>query len=958
MAALTIRLLGPPQVLRDGTPIEVDTRKAIALLAYLALREGPLGRDTLAGLLWPDYEPERARASLRRTLSALLKGLDGGFLVADRRAVRLEQEGTWLDVTAFRDLLRAADAAGDDAARVAHLTEAVGLYRGDFLAGFSVRDSPEFDDWQYFTAESLRREFAPALETLARACAAQGDLRAAIDHARRWSALDPLHEPAHRALMRLYAWSGQRGSALRQYRECVKILDRELGVPALEETHVLYRAIKENRLEAPRTAPPSSTEEARPVQVEAAATAAGPAALPLVGRDAEREVLLRRYGERGGTGWLAIVEGEVGIGKTRLVDDLAERIRPQATVVVVRCFEGEQQLPYGPFVAALRELLDDPGAGTRLGAVPAGRWADAGRLLPELAARAGATPATAPDDPTAQMRLLDAVTAVLLTGLSSDPPGLLVIDDAQWADSASLALLGYAVRRLAGRPVGVVLAWRSDAVPQGHPLRRLAHAGPGEATTLLLGRLGHADVDRLIDHARPETDADTRSRVWAETEGVPLFVVEYLAALSAGADLERWTLATGVRDLLATRLDGLGEAARQLLATAGVIGRSFDFATLRDTSGRGDEETVEGLEELLGHGLLREEPGERSGEPEYDFTHHQLRSVALEGASLARRRLLHRRVASVLAEQARGRRETAALRAQIAWHLQEAGDDGAAAEHYARAGAEARAVHANAEALMHFEAALALGGGEPVHLHAAVADLHTLAGRYDEAVRRYETAAALAGADDLPSLEHRLGVVHYRLGDWDLAEDHFRAALRLLDADGTAGPRARILADASLTAHRRGDAGHALELAGEALTLAEEADDPAALAQAHNLLGVLASSRAETSTALRHLERSLAVATGQDDLLARAGALNNLALVHHRAGSVQEALPLIEEAVELARRVGDRHRLAAAIGNFADLLHAAGRTPEAEARVREAVEILAAIGGDEPRPEIWKLTEW
>ena len=956
---LRLGLLGSPRIDCDGVPIEVDTRKAIALLAYLAVGDQAPARERLAGLLWPDYDPDRARGSLRRTLSALLKALDGRWVVADRRTIRLERDGVWVDVDRFGALLRAAE-SGERHERRTALSEAVALYRGDFLAGFSLRDSPEFDDWQFFTAEALRRDLSEALERLVAECVADGDLRSALTHARRWLALDPLHEPAHRELMTLYAWNDQRGAALRQYRECVKVLDRELGVAPLEETQDLYRTIKENRLLPPvaEPVPPPAPEHPRrpttPVRAAAPATAnAG----VLVGRHAEWTALVSGYhgAERG---WLAVVEGESGIGKTRLLEELAASARDAgATVLVTRCFDGEKHLPYGPFVAALRALVADPAATARLRDVPAVWWAETARVLPELSPRAPQDAFPSAEGPGAQARFLDAVTRLVLAGLSGAPPGLLVVDDVHWADSASLALLTYLVRRLTGEPVGVVLAWRTEDVPSSAPLRRLATQTACPTTRVLLERLARPEVDRLIDAREPDIDELTRARLWEETEGVPLFVVEYLSALGAGADVDHWTVSSGVRDLVSARLQSVDEAARQLLTTAAVIGRWFRFTTLRDASGRGDDETAAGLDELLAKGLLREQPGE-GGEPAYDFTHDQLRAQVVAATSLARRRLLHRRVAAALEEQARGRRGNAALRAQVARHLQRAGDDQAAAEQYARAGEAARTVHANAEALAHFEAALALGHPDEAGLQETMGDLHTLAGRYGEAVQRYETAAAVAPPDRLAVLEHRLGAVHHRLGDWELADDHFRTALAALGEDGPAGLRARILADASLTAHRRGDPQEALRLAEQALALAEQGDDPPALAQAHNLLGVLATARDEIATAVEHLKRSLAVATAERDSLARAGALNNLALARRKAGDAETVLPLAKEAVALAERAGDQHRLAAALGNLADTLREAGRVGEAEQRVREAVAILAEVGDREHRPEVWKLTEW
>jgi DNA-binding SARP family transcriptional activator len=224
MAHLTLLLLGPPRLDRGGVPVDVDTRKAVALLAYLAVTQQAHSRDTLAALLWPDYDQAHARATLRRTLSTLNKALAGEWMRINRDTIGLDRAADcWVDVDQFRHLLAACGEHGHPASAVCAeclrpLTEAVALYRADFLAGFSLRDSPSFEDWQFFQSQSLRRELAGALERLARCHAAQRSYDAAIASARRWLALDRLHEPAHRQLMLLYAWAGQRAAALRQYR--------------------------------------------------------------------------------------------------------------------------------------------------------------------------------------------------------------------------------------------------------------------------------------------------------------------------------------------------------------------------------------------------------------------------------------------------------------------------------------------------------------------------------------------------------------------------------------------------------------------------------------------------------------------------------------------------------------------------------------------------------------------
>src|SRR5215467_5877665 len=194
MSVVRVALLGPPAVSRDGVPVTFDTRKAIALLAFLAVTGREHSRDQLAGLLWPDADPVRAHNSLRRTLSVTAAQLNGGLAVT-RSTVGLADGIVTTDFAEFEELSRTADAAS--------LERAVQLYRADFLAGFTVRDCAEFEEWQAAETERLRQLLARALQRLVSACVEAGALDSALEHARRWLALDRLHEPAHQALIRM-----------------------------------------------------------------------------------------------------------------------------------------------------------------------------------------------------------------------------------------------------------------------------------------------------------------------------------------------------------------------------------------------------------------------------------------------------------------------------------------------------------------------------------------------------------------------------------------------------------------------------------------------------------------------------------------------------------------------------------------------------------------------------------
>jgi tetratricopeptide (TPR) repeat protein len=269
-------------------------------------------------------------------------------------------------------------------------------------------------------------------------------------------------------------------------------------------------------------------------------------------------------------------------------------------------------------------------------------------------------------------------------------------------------------------------------------------------------------------------------------------------------------------------------------------------------------------------------------------------------------------------------------------------------------------LHANAEALSNFQSALALGNTEPARIHDSIAGLRVLAGEYAAALTEYETAAALATAEQLPTIEHKIGSLYQRLGEWDAADRHFLAAESEYGGAGREAERARMYADWSLNARRRGDSERAAALAEEAFALAEAGDDDLALAQAHNILGILANGHGDWAEARRHLEHSLALAENLNDASASVSALNNLALNCSATGELDQAARLTQRALALCVLEGDRHREAALHNNLADLMQKDGRSAEAMDHLKQAVAIFAEVGtaSGEMLPEIWKLVEW
>jgi predicted ATPase/DNA-binding SARP family transcriptional activator len=330
MPAWRLFLLGPPRLEQEGRAVNLPRRKTLALLAYLAATGQAQGRAALASLLWPEAEPGRAAGYLRRSLYELGQALGEGVVRAEREAVALCEGALWLDMAEFQARVLAGRASGWACeANLAALEAAARLYTGDFLAGFSLPDAPEFDEWAYFQAEGLRRDLAQVLRRLADCLAEGGQAEAALPHARRWLALDPLNEGALRALMRLYALAGQPAAARRQFEEAQLRLREELDAAPSDETTALYAAIAAGTLR-----PAEASEAQRPgaaAGAEAPPRAArGAAGLPhylteLIGR--ERELDEARAQLTRAEARLLTMLGPGGVGKTRLAVEVARRLQ-------------------------------------------------------------------------------------------------------------------------------------------------------------------------------------------------------------------------------------------------------------------------------------------------------------------------------------------------------------------------------------------------------------------------------------------------------------------------------------------------------------------------------------------------------------------------------------------------------------------------------------------------------
>ncbi|HEX7472426.1 MAG TPA: AAA family ATPase, partial [Candidatus Limnocylindrales bacterium] len=495
---LSIRLLGPLDVSVGGRPIVVDTRKALAIVALVAAEGRPIARDELAAMFWPEADDEAARGSLRRTLSALRTAIGGAGMVIGRAQVALDLAAATVDLIEVERL--AASLRGTD------LEAAAALARGPFLAGFAVRDSPAFDDWRAARAVRVERTVGDLLDRLAAARLDGGDAGGAVEAARRRVELDPLDELGQRRLIELLAGAGDRAGAILQYRALIALFDRELGVAPLRETMELYDAIREDRI---RERPARKVvAHIRPTTVAAGlGVPSAPRSAPLVGRDRELVAIASEWRDAVPDGRVVLLEGEAGIGKTRLAETVAASIRADGGIVLAaRGYPGEGAIAYGPIAELLRVGLATPGGPARLEALDDTARLEIGRLV-DLPVSLRVAGVAGPDGASARVRLLDAIAGAL-TALAAGPvPGLVWVDDLHLVDDPTREALAYLARRLAGQSVVLLLAWRREDLTAAGEATVDDLARQPAVTSLTLQRLVRDEVAAIVRAMRP-TDGD------------------------------------------------------------------------------------------------------------------------------------------------------------------------------------------------------------------------------------------------------------------------------------------------------------------------------------------------------------------------------------------------------------------------------------------------------------------
>lgn len=996
---LHIYVLGPPRVEWAGQPLAVPRRQVRALLFFLASSPQAVSRQALHFLFWPDIPEADARRQCTRLLTHLRRALPAPeMLEAAEERVGLDRCQTWSDVGEFGCLC----AVQDPNRRFVALQQAVELYRGPFLAGFCLPESPEFEAWGLQEQRAQERRYLEALDALIEACAARGAIPEAIDYAQRYLDTDELAEQIHRRLIELYTLDDDRSAALHQFERCVTVLERELGVSPLPETRQAYQAALEGK----------DTVGAASVVVPPPTWTTFPSlCAPLVGRDGPWRRLQQAYDRaRLGQGQVVLIAGEAGVGKSRLVQEFATGLRDRATVVRGNSHETEQGLPYWPLLEALRPYALTANQAAR--DVEPLCLAEIARLLPELRTLLPDLPDLPPAElGQDQARLFLALTQWLLSLAARRPPLILCLDDLHWADEATRSWLGYFARKIEAVPILVLGTYRTEDAGAVAPLRAQLRRR-GLLDEIVLEGLPLPEVVRLVRHLSGQTAGATlfSQRLHRETGGNPFFLLETLRAMfEAGIlwqdetgwstsldetteDYRELPLPDTVCQAIRDRVHRLSLQTRQVLEAGAVIGPQFELNLLRQTSGRREAEVVDALEMLLSRQLLAEDA------PSYRFGHELFRTVVYRDLSYGRRRLLHRRAAAALLEL---RSDDVAA---VARHFEAAGEPGRAAGYALQAGERARDVYAHAEARGHFDKALTLlesecaqlkepaavianqrlqvraleargwafrllgdmdayarDSREVARLSGLLGDQRTLAHsrwreaythrwfcRYAEARAAAEEGVWLGQAAGDPLLEalcrREVAMAARATGDYAPARAALEGALRLFSGLGETLYEIHTLGNLSTLCWYEGDHPQALALARQALACCDEAGLPPERRLPLGDMGVAAAAMGDADQARAWLEESLAIARRIADRTQEILCLGHLGWLEVRLERLGEALAHLGAALTLAEQIGSCTEQSWLHAGLAEARRLAGDRSRAAGHVQQALALAQAHG--------------
>jgi adenylate cyclase len=999
---------------------DLQTRKAEGLLVYLACQRRSYAREVLGDLLWEEKSQSRTLANLRVVLHNLRQSV-GDFITITRSQVSINQDApVWLDVTELeRALSDWVDSKGRITPEIAvDIERAAALYRGDFLEGFYMQEARQFEDWLVREREYWRYKLLDALGDLVAYELQNGAYQSGAEHAHRLLELEPLMESAHRQLMRLLEYSGQRPAALEAYQRLVDLLDREMGIEPEAETQALYERLQAGHLEQSTVETvwveipdlPPFLEQTRQVE---------PPGPLFVGREQEL-ARLDTFLENAlaGSGGVVFITGSAGHGKTSLMGEFARRAmaaHPDLLFAAGSCsaYTGVGDA-YQPFRDILETLAGNLQTRWESGAI---RRAHVERLWKALPVVTSALLEDAPDllqgfisgkellkrvtFISIQDRQLEALKkgvqppranlgqqAILsqyqqaLNHVAQDYPLLLVLDDMQWSDSASIDLLFHLGRLVQGQRILLLVAYRQEETATGsqgmrHPLEsvffefkrlygdiRIDLSTTPEAESRRF-------VEIFLDSEPNDLGVAFRDVLYSHTQGHALFLSELLRDLKERGVLVqdrrgRWVQAQPVdwsqlparaEGVIEKRLSLLSHEMRELLIWASVEGEQFSAQVLAHVLQRDLRDILQLLADYLvsGHRLVEEIEASHVNRQKiyrYRFRHVLFQTYLHENLSGTQQELYHAQIGQAL--ETIYSDHSGKIASQLVRHFEFAGDRSRVVKYALLAGNSARQLGASQDAIELYTLALSnrqtIGSGELVQsadaIHERLGDVYLEnLSRHDDALNHYREFLQATGSEEQKArAERKIASILTLQGDLDQAEQLYKSALARLDPENFPAEAGSIHCGLGYIYVYKSELDIAQRHARLALDVGTRLGNASTIADANNVLGQVAAYRGELEASSEFFSTSLDLYRKIGDHPRTAKILNNLGEISRLLGSMHTAQKYLKEGLDIARRIGDKREESAVLSTLGDVYRDMGLWKYAIEVLEQALPIAQQSG--------------
>jgi DNA-binding SARP family transcriptional activator len=965
---LSILILGSPNITWRDKPYHIPRRQARAMLYHLAEVIKPVPRQQLCFLFWPDLPNTKARRNLNRLLSYLHQTLPHReMLIISDETIQLNPDLVQSDADQFQLL--------SEQRYTASTQQAVNLYRGDFLEGFYLPKSLEYDLWLTTERHRLEREYLALLANLVDTLMDNGDYRQAIPFAQNYLRIDNLAEELHRRVIICHFAMGNRAAAKAQFEQMTLTLEKELGVLPLPETVFSYESSLSGQISPLRTAPTPKNWSILPS-----------INLPMVGRgDAWWELSVGYQKHR--QGGVLFIAGEAGIGKSRILKEFATH--SHRYVINGNAYPSTQS--YQPIIQALQVALPHKWLWQDIPPV----WvAEISLILPDLSVYFPDMPVRINLDPQqAQARMLEALTKTFLGLASKALPMVFCLDDLHWADQMTLEWLKYLAPRLPHSNLCILATYRTEKSDQLLDLQRILARHDLFSEVILTG-LEQSAVAQMIKASGTDQliPAGWVPELRQLTDGNPFFILEILSELLAQGrvvDPAALPVSRNINTLIEARLSRLPMVTRQVLEACAVLSHRLEFELIESTSGRQEFELIEALEELTRQNLLKE-----VGRA-YVFRHELIRQAVYQKLSPRRCQLLHKRAGAAF--ELLNKKTSQDEFARIAYHYDRAAMLDLAVEYYFAAARSAQAIYAYQAAVSYLQRGIELLP-DSGHTDAFAAQLHELLGDclanlggFSPARDNYnialcslrqgnpqstaallrKCAAAFGGEfaydQALPLLDQALELLETHPGEATLAWQHTWLDVQLermflyyqkaqperideisnqihplIEQVGTPSHKIRFLTGLNYSTVRKNRyqvSREIVESERRALAVAENVGDVILICERKFNTGVLSLLFGDLDSAIADLSSGLELARKSGLYPLELQCLVYLMAAHRRLGHLWEVKSLLPACLEVARLVGQPNYTGAALAHQAWLEFRLGETTAAKETALQALDI-------------------